>query len=794
MKKMDVTLKDNALCINNKPDFIYSGEIHYFRIKKKDWPDRIKKAKKANLNTISSYIPWRWHVPKENKFDFNGKTFPERDLISFLELMKKEKIYFIARIGPVSNGEMIEDGLPEWLFSSYPGIRLKNYAGRTNPYSSLIDYHHPDYHTQIQKWYSKLIPVLTDYLAVNGGPIILIQLDNEISMLNWLTKSPTYSFFSNSLFQKYLKEKYHDITNFNKAFRTQYSSFQEVKQPDGNFDPQKGDFIYEWTDYYREFYALYYKKLYSYMKEYSIDLPVIANIPQIYDYDVKGRGNMGIMTTSMFKNFGKHVPDVIFGGAYQYRRLDYENFTDITAMTEVVRMITPPENPMICAEMQTGIMFDRPVLYPSDVALNIKTSLATGLNGINGYMFAGGQNFENMGGFGNYHNWQAAIGADGSLADHYYAVKEAGEVIKASASLIARSKSVAEINIGLYLPYYQTEYLKGEFPEHLMSKRDQKFFDGLLRLIRLAGYNYRFIDLKAIDKKKIEKLDNLWVFSLEFMDKATQDKIADYSTMGRQLLFYPTVPEYDLSFKKCTILKDQLKIKKVIHKQVGANRVKKHKDDFLYYGGDELYAFETSTSKDMVPLYYSEDNKLTSFKIKRGQSSIIVCGFDLTHKFDFQIDFIESFAKECHIKKEIKNANRRVSTILRRGEEADLLFTANYTEMKQSAKINLLKKKFPVDLNLTLSGRTGYLFMVNYKLADDLTLSFVTAEIVKVSKDKKSIRIKLKSPGQDVELCYKGKAVLKTKEKFKLMKTTKDMKHYRITPASDYFEIQFDQK
>ena len=634
-----IKLSNNVLYVDEKPVFVYSGEMHYFRVKKGDWKDRIKKAKQANLNTISSYIPWRWHEPIENKFDFKGKTFPERDLVKFLELLYKEKMYFIARIGPVCNGEIISDGLPEWLFEKFPDIRLQDYAGKTNPYSSLIDYHHPTYHMLIQRWYSQVIPIIQKYLVTNGGNIILIQLDNEISMLNWLTKSPTYSIYSNELFHKYLLDKYNNINDFNLQFNTNYTSFNEIEQPKGNFEEKKGAFYFEWEDYYREFYALFFKKLHNYLSEYNIEIPVIANIPQIYDYDVKGRGNMGIMTTSMFKKFGKYVDKIIFGGAYQYRRVDYENFHDITAMSEIVRMITPKENPMICAEMQTGVMSDRPVLYPSDVELNIKTSVATGLNGINGYMFVGGLNFLNMGGFGTFHNWQAAVMDNGKLAPHYYSVQETGEILHNFQALITEAKSVNEINLGLYLPYYQTEYLKGEFPEELMRKRDQKLFDGLLRMIRLAGFNYKFINLKDSTQEEINHVDNLWIFCLEFMDKDTQNKIVNFMEKKKNVLFYPRIPVFNNNFNPCEVIKNFLKINEIKLTLPGANRMKKPKSKYLYYAGDEVYTLSYEKDKKIRPLFLTEDEQVISILKEDTQQKIVICGFDLYHRFDYEIEF-----------------------------------------------------------------------------------------------------------------------------------------------------------
>ncbi len=787
-----VEIKDNAFFINNKRTFIFSGEMHYFRIKKSQWQDRVRKAKKANLNTVSSYIPWSWHNFSESKFDFRGKSFPERDVVRFLEILKKEKMYFIARIGPVSNGEIIFDGLPKWLLEKYPNIKLKDYAGRTNPYSTLINYHHPKFLEKVNIWYDKLLPVLNEYLFENNGPIISIQLDNEISMLNWLTKTPNYSHSNTKFFQKFLESKYRTIKAVNRRFGTKYNDFSEIKQPAGDFNGKMGEFYFEWTEFYREYYALYYKKLYDMIQKYNVNLPMIANIPQIYDYDVKGRGNMGIMTTSMFKKFGKYVENIVFGGAYQYRRVDYENFTDITAMTEIVRMITPESNPLICAEMQTGVMFDRPVLYPSDVELNIKTSVGSGLNGINCYMFAGGVNYKNSGGFGDYHNWQSPVADDGKLAPHYESIKEVGELLSNFQNIIAEGKNIHEINIGLYLPYYQTEYLSGAFINELMNRRDTKFFDGLLRLIRLAGFNYKFINIMSIENEKLKKLKNLWVFSIEYMDKKTQKKIIEFIEAGGNTLFYPTIPEMDLNLKKCTVIKDFLKIRK-ISSLFGANKIKKYGKEYLYYGGDGIYVFDVNKNSKTKFLFLSEQNKAVSFLTKKNKAKILVAGFDFTHKFDYQIKFMEYFAGLLGIRKYIINDNIRLNIIMRQSNVSDILFVSNYTEIREFAKINIKSNPFPVDMNITVPGRKSLILFANYKLMDDLKLFFITAEITKVLKIKNHIELNVKNLNNEVLICYAGDYNITTSGRLKVLRKNKKYVYVSVASSKEQLKISFSR-
>jgi beta-galactosidase len=67
-------VKSGHFVLGAKPFFLYSGEVHYFRIKKSDWAARLRALKAAGFNTVSSYIPWIWHEPEEGVTDFTGEN------------------------------------------------------------------------------------------------------------------------------------------------------------------------------------------------------------------------------------------------------------------------------------------------------------------------------------------------------------------------------------------------------------------------------------------------------------------------------------------------------------------------------------------------------------------------------------------------------------------------------------------------------------------------------------------------------------------------------------------------
>lgn len=53
--------------LNNKEIFVYSGALHYFRVPRAYWRDRLRKMRAAGLNTVETYIPWNLHEPRSGE-------------------------------------------------------------------------------------------------------------------------------------------------------------------------------------------------------------------------------------------------------------------------------------------------------------------------------------------------------------------------------------------------------------------------------------------------------------------------------------------------------------------------------------------------------------------------------------------------------------------------------------------------------------------------------------------------------------------------------------------------------
>jgi len=156
----DFSIGETDFLLDGKPHRILSGALHYFRVHPDQWADRIHKARMMGLNTIETYVAWNAHSPARGKFDTTGGL----DLARFLDLIDAEGMHAIVRPGPYICGEWDNGGLPAWLFhDETTGIRRSE-----KHYLDAVD-----------EYFSHLAPILEPRQIDDGGPIVLVQIENE---------------------------------------------------------------------------------------------------------------------------------------------------------------------------------------------------------------------------------------------------------------------------------------------------------------------------------------------------------------------------------------------------------------------------------------------------------------------------------------------------------------------------------------------------------------------------------------------------------------------------------------
>ncbi|KAI9732382.1 MAG: hypothetical protein M1834_001590 [Cirrosporium novae-zelandiae] len=158
-----VTWDPYSLLINDERVFIYSGEFHYARLPVPElWLDVFQKFKANGLNSISIYFFWSYHSPSKGVFDFENGA---KDVQRVLDYAKEAGLYVIARPGPYTNAETNGGGLALWTSDGSGGkLRTSNET----------------YHQAWLPWQTKISNILAKNQITNGGPVVLLQIENEL--------------------------------------------------------------------------------------------------------------------------------------------------------------------------------------------------------------------------------------------------------------------------------------------------------------------------------------------------------------------------------------------------------------------------------------------------------------------------------------------------------------------------------------------------------------------------------------------------------------------------------------
>ncbi|HEV2473949.1 MAG TPA: beta-galactosidase, partial [Chthonomonadales bacterium] len=146
--------------INGKRTFIVSGSMHYSRVPRALWRDRLLRIKRAGFNTVQTYAFWNFHEPQEGMWSFSG----DHDLDAYLKLIKSMGMYAVVRVGPYVCAEWDSGGYPVWLRFK-PGVKVRE--------------DNPQFLAAVDEWYRKAIPIVAANQINHGGSVLMVQLENE---------------------------------------------------------------------------------------------------------------------------------------------------------------------------------------------------------------------------------------------------------------------------------------------------------------------------------------------------------------------------------------------------------------------------------------------------------------------------------------------------------------------------------------------------------------------------------------------------------------------------------------
>ncbi|MGK3958791.1 beta-galactosidase [Arthrobacter sp. R4] len=136
-----------------------SGEIHYSRLPRTRWEERLRLMKAGGITVVACYVFWIHHEPTEGQARFDGNL----DVAAFVQLCGAVGLDVILRIGPWAHGEVRNGGFPDW-------VQEADADHRTND---------PGYLAMVERWFNRLGSELQGLTGPDSN-VIGIQLENEL--------------------------------------------------------------------------------------------------------------------------------------------------------------------------------------------------------------------------------------------------------------------------------------------------------------------------------------------------------------------------------------------------------------------------------------------------------------------------------------------------------------------------------------------------------------------------------------------------------------------------------------
>lgn len=579
-----VKIEKKQIVINGEPKLILAGEVHYFRLKKKDWQDRLTKLKEAGFNTVATYIPWICHEEREGQFDFDGHTREELDLVAFLELCRANDLYLIARPGPFVMAELKNEGIPHWVARKYPETLPVSWDGEKAD-NTTLDYLSPSFLACVKKWYAQVLPILARYLESRGGNLIGLQLDNEIGMISWCCNKPdltdwVLNDFEGSLKERYPQEELKKRYPFGEDWEAHFA--KRVRSPKGTYVLN----LHKDLGYYmRRRTMRYVEVLAGYAKEYGIrDIPFLINIHGTAD----GRGLPYPIGISQLYEAYTMSDEYLAGSDIYLGNLTMDNFQDLYIINAFMEAVNRENQPLAslefeCGDGNYGETFGARIDV-SGVDFKARMCIAQGNKALNCYLFCGGYNYRlwddvgdgnNRIAFtGERHGFAAPVSPEGKLNYTYPRMAEVMGLMNANGEKLASMQEERDdLALGFIPDYYMTEFhypgsgKETAFCQELIRFRGTDGFERLGRSLLLNNYRFTAVD---IQNRGPGSVGTLVVFSASYMAAGIQKNLAAYVEQGGNLLLYGRLPQYDMEGNACGILKDFLGVGNVSYRESGA--------------------------------------------------------------------------------------------------------------------------------------------------------------------------------------------------------------------------------
>lgn len=533
---------------------LYSGSVDYWRTDRQVWSTLLDSVRGLGFRIISTCVPWNVHETPDRRFDF-GTGDERKDLDAFLTLCHEKKLYAIIQPGPAVSAEVATLGYPERIVNN-PAIQAQSAQGTqvimpTAPVPfAMPSYASEQFYDEVSKYFDAVCPILTRH-QTPGGPVIGIQVDNELPLLFMHGPfSADYSPAALRWYHEFLGSKYSSIDGLNQAYRTRYSSFPEVAPPRALATSEREALprYLDWVQF-QEYYVV-------------LALSVIASL-------LWARGVRGLLT--------HHNVESVYPGL-PLKPLDTEKELDVQGVGlhlgrndyDVIRrgalyMTTVSRLPFL-AKASMGSYPWGPALTPEDQQFALLVALMYGFRGFNIHMLVEGT------------RWMGSpIDRTGQRNDKVYAFLQRLLSVLESLQFNSLQRTIPVLLLRNF-EYERLGSLCGGsnwitdllgIPRGLLVSTKNFGYSEIIQLAYPAHWEALYWGLTRskipfqigdtdLDRPALSHYRAVLLPTYDYMSEELQRKLLEYVERGGVAIIGPELPYLGTDMRACTVLSDVL--------------------------------------------------------------------------------------------------------------------------------------------------------------------------------------------------------------------------------------------
>ncbi len=730
---MKLEVQQNLFWLDGRPLLLQAGEFHYFRTPAEHWAHRLGLLKEAGFNAVASYIPWLWHQPAPDVLDLDGHTHPMRDLAGFIDLAQALGLYVIARPGPYIMAETINEGIPPWVFARHPQIALINQHNRPE---NIASYLHPEFLACVEAWHRAVFDVLTPRQITRGGPVVLVQLDNEMGMPHWVRNvfdlnPDTLARFASWLEQTCgpaLAERY-PFADLPVALR------EHLLQPEL---PHAAQVVADYRRFYRAYLAEYGAWLLAEARRNGLEVPPVVNIHGF----ANGGKTFPIGLSQLIEVL--RLPGVIGATDVYPGEIGAGTFHQLLLVNAMTCAVQDPRQPLFSVEFQAGGNLDFSNMASSFYDLHTRLSLACGMRAFNHYLFFDGENDPLLSPV-KRHDWGHPVRKDGSRRSHYHRYPKLTRVLATYGDALTLARPETVTTIGFLLDDFMTEVnlpAAQRATDIITHQREVILFDFIARGLALSHRPFDAVELSRGDLHP-ERYPSLWAMLDLSCPLPVQHRLVEYVRAGGRLA---AVGRLDPAGP----LAEALGIRNLVSdppftpRPVNAFAARDIPASFVQFlDGDFDQVFATCDGSAVG----------VSKAVGRGLFMMLAAAFPAMTLED--LDVVEQMARMLGCEA-LFGLTQWADVSLSRGPGGDFLFVNHYGDDPLETVVTCRGAPLFGGHPVFLPARSGAILPLAWRVRPDVTVRYATAEVTSVHEEGADLVLTFAQPRFRVELVAPG--------------------------------------